>query len=99
MVSGGKPPNAVNGVLPEVTTPPWPSSIRSAMLELVLDAVRSSPEIAGVTSPTPDVGMRGSGMDERSAKISELLHEAAETHHRVFRITDGADDDWASWYA
>jgi hypothetical protein len=38
-------------------------------------------------------------MDERSARISELLHEAAETHHRVFRITDGADDDWASWYA
>ena len=38
-------------------------------------------------------------MDERSAKISELLHEAAETHHQVFRITDGADDDWASWYA
>jgi hypothetical protein len=39
------------------------------------------------------------GMDERRAKVSELLHEAAETHHRVFRITDGADDDWASWYA
>jgi hypothetical protein len=38
-------------------------------------------------------------MDERHAKVSELLHEAAETHHRVFRITDGADDDWASWYA
>lgn len=32
-------------------------------------------------------------------KIAELLHEAAETHHRVYRITDGADDDWASWYA
>jgi hypothetical protein len=32
-------------------------------------------------------------------KISELLHEAGETHHRVFRIVDGADDDWASWYA
>jgi hypothetical protein len=28
-------------------------------------------------------------MDERSVKVSELLHEAAETHHRVFRITDG----------
>ena len=27
------------------------------------------------------------------------LHEAGETHHRVFRIVDGADDDWASWYA
>jgi hypothetical protein len=38
-------------------------------------------------------------MDERAAKVSELLHEAAETHHRVFRITDGADDDWASWYS
>jgi hypothetical protein len=32
-------------------------------------------------------------------KVRELLHEAAETHHRVYRITDGADDDWASWYA
>jgi hypothetical protein len=32
-------------------------------------------------------------------KISQLLHEAGETHHRVFRIVDGADDDWASWYA
>jgi hypothetical protein len=32
-------------------------------------------------------------------RIGELLHEASETHHRVFRITDGADDDWASWYA
>ncbi len=38
-------------------------------------------------------------MDERAGKVSELLHEAAETHHRVFRITDGADDDWASWYS
>jgi hypothetical protein len=32
-------------------------------------------------------------------EISNLLREAAETHHRVFRIVDGADDDWASWYA
>jgi hypothetical protein len=31
--------------------------------------------------------------------ISELLHEAAETHHVVYRITDGEDPDWASWYA
>jgi hypothetical protein len=38
-------------------------------------------------------------MDEMSAQVAELLHEAAETHHRVYRITDGADDDWASWYA
>jgi hypothetical protein len=32
-------------------------------------------------------------------QIGKLLHEVAETHHQVFRITDGADDDWASWYA
>ena len=32
-------------------------------------------------------------------EVGALLHEAAETHHRVFRITDGADEDWASWYA
>ena len=38
-------------------------------------------------------------MDETVTKVSELLHEVAETHHRVFRIVDGADDDWASWYA
>jgi len=31
--------------------------------------------------------------------IADLLHEAAETHHRVYRIVDGADPDWASWYA
>lgn len=31
--------------------------------------------------------------------VATLLDEAAATHHRVFRITDGVDDDWASWYA
>ena len=38
-------------------------------------------------------------MTETAEKISRLLHEASETHHQVFRIVDGADDDWASWYA
>jgi hypothetical protein len=38
-------------------------------------------------------------MDERANKISALLHEAAETHHVVYRITDGDDPDWASWYS
>jgi hypothetical protein len=32
-------------------------------------------------------------------RIAALLHEASETHHTVFRITDGDDPDWASWYA
>jgi hypothetical protein len=38
-------------------------------------------------------------MDERSQKVSDLLHVAAETHHRVYRSTDGDDPDWASWYS
>jgi hypothetical protein len=38
-------------------------------------------------------------MDETAKSVSALLEEAAETHHRVYRIVDGVDDDWASWYA
>jgi hypothetical protein len=32
-------------------------------------------------------------------RIADLLHEAGEAHHVVYRITDGDDPDWASWYA
>jgi hypothetical protein len=39
------------------------------------------------------------GMNSTAEKVSELLHEAGETHHRVYRIVDGDDPDWASWYA
>jgi hypothetical protein len=38
-------------------------------------------------------------MNERIARVSAILREAGETHHAVYRIVDGADDDWASWYA
>jgi hypothetical protein len=38
-------------------------------------------------------------MEDRVAKVSELLHEAGETHHVVYRIVDGDDPDWASWYS
>ena len=31
--------------------------------------------------------------------VADLLHEAGETHHIVWRIVDGDDPDWASWYA
>jgi len=40
--------------------------------------------------------MSGSSHEER---VAALLEEVAETHHRVYRITDGVDEDWASWYA
>jgi hypothetical protein len=32
-------------------------------------------------------------------QVADLLHEVGEIHHRVYRIVEGADDDWASWYA
>jgi hypothetical protein len=38
-------------------------------------------------------------MNDQSPTIASLLHEAGETHHQVFRIVDGDDPDWASWYA
>lgn len=44
--------------------------------------------------------LREADMDDTAQqRVSELLHEAAETHHTVFRITDGADEDWATWYS
>jgi hypothetical protein len=38
-------------------------------------------------------------MPAMAEQISSLLHEVGDTHHRVFRIFDGTDSDWASWYA
>jgi hypothetical protein len=38
-------------------------------------------------------------IEDRAGRVAALLHEAAETHHVVYRITDGDDPDWASWYA
>jgi hypothetical protein len=34
-----------------------------------------------------------------TVEVGALLHEVAQTHHSVYRITDGEDPDWASWYA
>jgi hypothetical protein len=38
-------------------------------------------------------------VSESVVNIAALLHEAGETHHLVYRIVDGEDPDWASWYA
>ena len=38
-------------------------------------------------------------MPGSTEQIAALLHEAGETHHVVYRIVDGDDPDWASWYA
>jgi hypothetical protein len=38
-------------------------------------------------------------MNDQTVRVAELLHEAGETHHVVYRIVHGEDLDWASWYA
>ena len=38
-------------------------------------------------------------MDDSVERVAALLHEAGETHHLVYRVVDGDDPDWASWYA
>lgn len=38
-------------------------------------------------------------MNNTTRTVENLLHEAGETHHQVYRIVDGDDPDWASWYA
>ena len=38
-------------------------------------------------------------MDQRTADVAEVLREAAETHHIVWKIVDGDDPDWATWYS
>ena len=38
-------------------------------------------------------------MDDNTTQLSNLLHQAAETHHIVFAIVDGEDPDWATWYS
>ena len=38
-------------------------------------------------------------MDERVGRVADLLHTAGETHHVVFKIVEGDDPDWASWYS
>jgi hypothetical protein len=36
--------------------------------------------------------------NDEATRVAALLHEAGETHHLVYRIVDGDDPDWASWY-
>src|SRR5262245_2364596 len=38
-------------------------------------------------------------MNETVTAVAEVLHEAGETHHIVWKIVDGDDPDWATWYS
>src|SRR5438067_7199898 len=66
--------------------------------------LRTELKIPQRRSPGPDGKARvewnlGKLWKKKADRISALLHEAAETHHVVYRIVDGDDPDWASWYA
>lgn len=37
--------------------------------------------------------------DSATSRIAALLHQVGEVHHQVFADTDGADDDWATFYS
>jgi len=58
------------------------------------DSVRCNAARPARTSPEKEADV-----DDRESRIAELLHEAGETHHTVYRIVDGDDPDCASWYA
>lgn len=36
---------------------------------------------------------------QADVEVAALLREVADLHHRVYRLTDGDDPDWATWYA
>jgi glycine betaine catabolism A len=76
-----------------------------SVCEHVQDGMRSRMFTVGylapMEQPSADVGryVREREMASMLDQVAGLLHEAAELHHRVYRIVEGADDDWASWYA
>jgi len=76
------------------------------------DPVSCDPDVApltrfirGAEADSDDVGRRRQLTKGRPSAWMSAAPEsvsccmAAESHHWVFRITDEADDDWASWYA
>jgi hypothetical protein len=66
----------------------------------VTGASRAITRLAERRCPETNFALTGLlGMNATTRKIAELLHEAGETHHVVYRIVDGDDPDWASWYA
>jgi hypothetical protein len=79
-----------------LSQPVWPAVSPRQGEEL-----RDLPALDDVSTPggRPVDEPRDLRTREDFSAVGELLHEAGETHHRVYRITDGAHDDWASWYA
>jgi hypothetical protein len=56
------------------------------------------PSLGETLASTTNFRHTGEMNDDKSARVAALLHEAGETHHTVYRIVDGDDPDWATWY-
>ena len=85
-----------------VLLPPSSSAALSASAAARIDLpgpFRQTRSHGPVAAARPAVTTWRDHMTDALEQISGLLHEAGETHHRVYRIAGGADDDWASWYA
>ena len=90
----GAPVGKAMGYRPDLRAEAGAGDGRTRRRARELVATSDAPQGPGfVTEPDP---ARLSGM---ATTIADLLHEAAETHHVVYRIVDGDDPDWASWYA
>jgi NAD(P)H-hydrate epimerase len=38
-------------------------------------------------------------MEDKITALTELMRQSGHAHHQAFLATNGADDDWAIWYA
>ena len=74
------------------------SALTSTAAPFVVSQGKVQRTIENGSQIVAQVGRLGA-MDERIERVAKLLHEAGETHHLVYRIVDGDDPDWASWYA
>lgn len=94
----------MNGTPSPTFRPWWRPALSLAGAVLAIGAFAPVAHAYGTGAPPHAYAQQlphlAAGDPEASVKrVSELLHEVADLHHRYFRIVDGADDDWASWYA
>jgi hypothetical protein len=67
-------------------TPPSPRKTRKAEARRCRSAICRAERSSRADCPSRARGV-GFGMDERTQRVSDLLHEAGEVHHVVYRIT------------
>lgn len=61
---------------------------------LRLRKAATRPDTSGAAGRPPDAGLA-----DRAATLADRLRDTARAHHEAFAATNGADPDWAAWYA